>query len=153
MPHIHEKIDFCADAIIVNKDAVLLRYHDKYDMWAFPGGHIELDEDPEEAALREAKEETGLTVVLIGNRPPERDDGEREVLSPRFINRHRISDSHEHLSFYYFAVSDTRETKPHESEKPTELRWFTKTELDDEKYGVLERIRYYAKAALDELES
>ena len=34
------------------------------------GGHIELHEDPEQAALREAKEESGLEVELLGERPP-----------------------------------------------------------------------------------
>ena len=45
MAHIHEKIDYAGDVLIVNGDAVLLRMHDKYDMWLPPGGHVELDED------------------------------------------------------------------------------------------------------------
>ena len=72
MPHIHEKIDYAADVLIVNDDAVLLRMHDKYNMWLAPGGHVELDEDFAEAAVREAKEETGLDIRLLGqeNYPP-----------------------------------------------------------------------------------
>jgi 8-oxo-dGTP pyrophosphatase MutT (NUDIX family) len=60
MPHIHEKIDFTAETFIVYKNKVLLRLHDKYKFWASVGGHIELHEDPNEAAVREAKEEVGL---------------------------------------------------------------------------------------------
>ena len=60
MPHVHEKIDFTASVFIVNGDAVLLGKHEKFHRWLQPGGHIELDEDPNEAALREVKEETGL---------------------------------------------------------------------------------------------
>lgn len=69
MPHLHEKIDFVSSVYIVNGDAVLLRKHDKYKMWLPPGGHIELDEDPSEAAIREAKEEVGLDVTLSGITP------------------------------------------------------------------------------------
>ncbi|WP_370118896.1 NUDIX hydrolase [Streptacidiphilus sp. MAP12-33] len=41
----------------------------KYDDWSFPKGKLELGEKHREAALREAREETGLTVVL-GRRLP-----------------------------------------------------------------------------------
>ena len=81
MPHIHEKIDYAGDVLIVNGDAVLLRMHDKYDMWLPPGGHVELDEDFVEAAIREAKEEAGvdikkqdLTFVHIVHRHSEDDN-------------------------------------------------------------------------------
>ncbi len=57
MAHIHEKIDFTASVYIVFKNKVLLHKHKKLGIWLQPGGHIELDEDPNEAALREAKEE------------------------------------------------------------------------------------------------
>jgi 8-oxo-dGTP pyrophosphatase MutT (NUDIX family) len=35
--------------------------------WAFPKGHLDDDETPEEAALREIEEETGLIVELLPN--------------------------------------------------------------------------------------
>jgi ADP-ribose pyrophosphatase YjhB (NUDIX family) len=149
MPHIHEKIDYAADVFIVNGDAVLLRMHDKYDMWLAPGGHVELDEDFVEAALREAKEETGLNVTLLGNIPHEYGDGDREVRVPLFINRHRINDIHEHISFMYVGTSDTRDIHPAEGEKQDGFKWFTEQELEDPQYGVFPRIVAYAKAALE----
>lgn len=69
MPHIHEKIDMVVDVFIVHNGRVLLRKHDKYHTWLGPGGHIELDEDPNEAALREMQEEAGLGVRLIPAHP------------------------------------------------------------------------------------
>lgn len=54
-------------AIIIfnkNKDQVLLIKRRDIPVWVLPGGGIEAGETPEQAALREAKEETGLTVAL-----------------------------------------------------------------------------------------
>ena len=56
MPHIHEKIDFTVGVFVVHKNKVLLRKHDKYHLWLDVGGHVELNEDPTEAAVREVKE-------------------------------------------------------------------------------------------------
>lgn len=150
MPHIHEKIDYAADILVVNGDAVLLRMHDKYHVWLAPGGHVELDEDMVEAALRETREETGILPKLVGDAPSTaEDDLGRELFLPRYINRHRVSDTHEHISFIYFGTSDTRELNPAPGEKTDGFKWFTRDELDDPQYGVSKRIAMYAKAALD----
>ena len=149
MPHIHEKIDYAADIYIVNDGAVLLRMHEKYDRWFPPGGHVELDEDFAEAALRETLEETGLTVKLLGDEPAIINDEEREVRVPYFINRHRINEVHEHISFEYFGTSETREVNPAEGERRDGFKWFTKEELDDPAYGVDSRVSHYAKTALE----
>jgi 8-oxo-dGTP pyrophosphatase MutT (NUDIX family) len=151
MPHIHEKIDYDSDTFIVNGDAVLLRMHDKYKLWLPPGGHIELDEEPQEAAVREVKEEVGLEVLLLGEGENTFPDGEKELLVPRFMNRHRINETHEHISFVFFATSDTREFSQGDTEVSDEIRWFTKEELDNPDFGVTERVKYYAHAALEEL--
>jgi 8-oxo-dGTP diphosphatase len=36
------------------------------DQWSLPGGYMDSDEAPEEAAARECKEETGLDVTVTG---------------------------------------------------------------------------------------
>ena len=149
MAHIHEKIDYCVDVFVVNNAAVLLRMHEKYNMWLAVGGHIELDEDPVEAALRETKEETGLEVTLIGETPSGEDGREGDLLVPYSINRHRINDVHEHVSFVYFGTSEMRETNPAPGEKADGFKWFSEEELDDVRYGVPARIRVCAKAALE----
>src|SRR3989344_1630221 len=101
MAHIHEKIDFTASAFIVHGDKVVLHKHKKLGMWLQPGGHIELHEDPVEAVLREAKEETGLDVDLVGNDlvPMDTKFGAREITVPRYINRHYFDEArtHEHI--------------------------------------------------------
>ncbi|MEA2701823.1 MAG: hypothetical protein QOE22_532 [Candidatus Parcubacteria bacterium] len=152
MPHIHEKIDYVSNIYIVHDGSVLLRKHDKHGLWFPPGGHVELDEDPPHAAVREAKEEVGMDVELIGSEPRSFLEGEKEILAPRFMDRHRINESHEHISFTFFARSVTREFAQSEGREVSDhIRWFTKEELDDPQYGVTEMINYYAKAALDAL--
>ena len=149
MPHIHDKIDWTVDVFVVNGDAVLLRKHDKYKMWLAPGGHIELDEDPTVAALREVQEETGLTVTLIGN-PASVNEGEgyKELLPPVFLNMYPINETHSHISLIYFARSDSRDVSQGEEEVSDEMRWFTKEELDDPSLNLKETIKHYAQAAL-----
>lgn len=39
---------------------LLLHRTEDFDVWEFPGGKIEFGQTPEEAALRELKEETGI---------------------------------------------------------------------------------------------
>ena len=55
MPHIHDKIDFTVAIFVVQQAHVLLVHHRALDKWLPLGGHIELDEEPEQAALSEAR--------------------------------------------------------------------------------------------------
>ena len=154
MPHIHERIDFTVEVFVVYKNTVLLRMHDKYKKWLSVGGHIELDEDPNEAAVREVKEEVGLDVTLADNlRPFQKDTLEyRELIPPKFLNRHKISDTHEHITLIYFARARTdRLVIPENHEKSEEIKWFTKAELEKNQYGISDTIRFYALKALEEL--
>ena len=57
------KQGIAAYACIVHKDKILLLHRiEGFDVWEFPGGKIEYGENPKDAAIREAKEETGLIV-------------------------------------------------------------------------------------------
>ena len=148
MPHIHERIDFTVEVFIVHKDKVLLRMHDKVKKWLGPGGHIELTEDPVEAAIREVKEEVGLTVELIGGEqlgiPPD------DILPPIALNRHHVTPAREHVNLVYFAVSSTDVIAPMaEEDRSDECRWCTAEDL--EKMDVLPNTKAYSLAALKRL--
>ena len=62
----HEKIilAFAGRCIFNHKGEVLLQRRGDTNKWGFPGGAIELGETPQMAAIREAKEETGLDVKV-----------------------------------------------------------------------------------------
>lgn len=153
MPHIHEKIDFTVEVFIVHKNKVLLRLHDKYKKWMSVGGHIELDEDPIEAAHREVKEEVGLEVELVGNQKIfESVDHSRELIPPVALNRHSATTKpgHEHITLVYFARADSTETRAlHADDKSEECRWCTASEI--ETMDLWPNVRHYALVALQRL--
>ena len=155
MPHIHERVDFTVEVFIVYKNKVLLRKHDKYGIWLSVGGHVELHEDPNEAAVREVKEEIGLDIKLADGLLPFHMDTEEycELIPPKFMNRHRISPHHEHISMTYFARAKTDKIKNEGGEESEECRWFTKEELQSKKFDIRDSIKVYALAALSELGS
>lgn len=43
----------------------VLLIRDSYRNWGFPKGHLEADESPDAAALREVREETGLVALTL----------------------------------------------------------------------------------------
>jgi 8-oxo-dGTP pyrophosphatase MutT (NUDIX family) len=151
MPHIHDKIDLTVEVFIVYNGMVLLRKHDKYKIWLSIGGHVELDEDPTQAAIREVKEEVGLDVVLDDRLLPstENTDTYRELIPPRFLNRHRINAAHEHVCMTYFARSESDTVLNQESEKSDEMRWFRMEDLEDPE--LTDHVRLYAQTALKEV--
>ena len=153
MPHIHEKIDYTAEVFVVYKNTVLLRKHDKYKMWMSVGGHIELDEDPTQAAVREVKEEVGLDVKLADDLLPsvERTIRYRDLIPPKFLNRHRINETHEHVAFIYFATTDSDRITEGDVEVSAEMHWFTEEDLNNPAWGIAEDITHYARQALKEL--
>ena len=151
MPHIHEKIDFTAEVLIVCKNRVLLRKHDKYKKWLSVGGHIELDEDPNQAAIREVKEEVGLDVKLFGKAVDFTRQGYSELIPPRFLNRHKINENHEHVSLIFLAKSETDKLNLSQEEISEECKWFTKEELIKNLQGVDGHIWHYALTALNEV--
>ncbi len=149
MPHIHDKIDETVEVLIVYNNKVLLRRHDKHDLWLSVGGHIELDEDPNQAAIREVRQEVGLDIELVGDVPQFKEEDYTELIPPRFLNRHQINPTHEHVTLTYFARSQTNKINPSKTEVSRELRWFSREEIENNQYGIKNSIRFYALSALE----
>lgn len=55
---------FAGGCIFNEKGEVLLQRRGDFGKWGFPGGAVELGETPEQATIREVKEETGLEVEI-----------------------------------------------------------------------------------------
>ncbi len=93
---------FTVAVFVVHESRVLLHWHRKLGMWLPPGGHIERDELPDEAAVREVMEETGVRVELGGER---RDDiaDPVQLHRPAGLQLEDIGPGHQHIDLIYFA--------------------------------------------------
>src|SRR5438552_16382015 len=150
MAHIHEKIDFTVAIFVVHDGKVLVIHHRKLDKWLPLGGHIELDEDPEQAALREASEESGLEVQLLGECPPTTSRGTRALIAPRFLDIHRISDTHEHIGMIYWARPKSGALTLSAAEHHNIL-WCRAADLDQLRPAISEAVKWYCRKALEEV--
>ena len=56
---------FTSTGFVVQDGATLLHWHPKLAMWLPPGGHVEENEDPVQAVLREVEEETGIVTEVV----------------------------------------------------------------------------------------
>ena len=150
MPHLFYDLDFTVSVFIVHDEKILLVHHRKLEKWLPVGGHIEIGEDPEAAAKREALEESGLEIELVGARPPREFPGTTILTAPTYLDIHDIQGDHRHIGMIYFARAATAEITLAEDEHYA-IRWFTLEELGDPAWQVPEAIQFYAAEALRRL--
>ena len=123
------KRHFCASAFIIDPytKKILLVKHKKNKRWTQPGGHMEENETPEETALREAYEETGLRVRLLGERFPREED----FIRPLGIQCNRHSTGDTHIDIIYAAVPNDDTKEQLNVEESDDIGWFSREELED----------------------
>ena len=126
------KRHFCASAFIIDPytKKILLIKHKKNGRWTQPGGHMEGNETPEETALREVYEETGLRVKLLGERFPREDDFIRPLGIQK--NRKTLEDGemHMHVDIIYAAVPNDDGVIKVNFDESEDVRWFSREELE-----------------------
>jgi len=127
------KKHFTATAVVHDADGrVLLVYHNQFDRWMCPGGHVEPGELPDEAVLREVLEETGLRVQILPNGEfTGMEDAHASVLrTPFCILDERIAPGHHHIDLVYRCMVEEGEGMPRAN--PNESRavaWFSTDEV------------------------
>jgi ADP-ribose pyrophosphatase YjhB (NUDIX family) len=147
MPHIHDLIDFTVVAFVVHQNRVLLIYHKELKKWLPLGGHIELDEDPEQALFREITEESGLEVDILSQKPVEQFDGRKFLYPPVYLDVHPITATHQHIGLVYFATAASDQVTL-AAEEHEAIRWFSEAELQDPTFGIQPDVLFYACDAL-----
>jgi 8-oxo-dGTP pyrophosphatase MutT (NUDIX family) len=94
---------FTVTGFLVDGDRTLLHWHRKNEMWLPPGGHIEPDEDPVQAVVREVLEETGVTGEVVPHHPHLRFAKPAQLPAPYTILVEDIPEGpHQHIDLIYF---------------------------------------------------
>ena len=75
----------------------------------------------------------------------------RSLIAPRFLCRMHVSDTHEHVTFVYFARTSTDQLTLSTNELTDGVKWFSKEEIGDPALDLEENVRFYARTALEEV--
>lgn len=160
---------FTATAFIVDsRKRTLLLWHKRLGRWMPPGGHVDADELPEEAARRECKEETGLDVEIIGDPTTpvglRGADAQEDLFTGnpeegRMLKKPiamlleeipaysvRNEPAHQHMDFLFLARPlDETQTAILNHDEGHEMRWFTRTEIEalDETKEIFSNVKAY----------
>ena len=127
------KTDLVVSGYLIENDKVLLIDHKKLNLWLPPGGHIDPNETPDQALIREFKEETNLDIEILNKDYTLPKGNTKEVSAlPFHINVHSVGD-HDHCCFYYICRAKNSNNIKIEKSELNDFRWFSKEELDDER--------------------
>lgn len=112
-----------ASAWVVSPDRkqVLMAYHNLYGSWAWLGGHADGERDLLSVALREVREESGLTCV----RPVSTDIYSVEILTAAgHEKKGAYVSSHLHLNVTYLLEADPAEPVRCKPDENSRVGWF-----------------------------
>jgi len=138
--------EFVATGYVVKDNKVLLIHHPKIGIWLPAGGHIEEDELPDEACIREIKEETGLDVAIVTDTHEFGENDRVRVLATPHIIQLEDHDDHQHIDIKYVCKVIGGEFKL--EEKIKKAKWFSEQDLDEIDKDLTNNIRYFSKRAL-----
>lgn len=101
-------------ALVVGPRGILLHRHKRLGMWLQPGGHLDRDETPWDAARREGEEETGLRLAWPAPGPP----------ALAHLDVHAGAQGHTHLDLRYLLVVRGLDQPAPPLGESQDVRWF-----------------------------
>lgn len=116
-----------ASAWVVNEDRskVLMVYHNIYNSWSWLGGHADGETDLLAVALREVREEAGISHV----RPVSEEIFSLESLTvDGHMKKGRYVSSHLHLNVTYLLEADSKEAVSIKADENSGVAWFSPEE-------------------------
>ena len=127
---------FTATVYVVEGGAVALHHHDRLGIRIPPGGHVDRDELPHEAGLREVREETGLDAELLDDTDAVGAPDGRALPQPRHQMLYDIDVrdgevAHQHVDHTYYATADSRAIDPAGDDEadPAAWAWYDRSAL------------------------
>lgn len=140
--------DFTVATFVIHESKVLLLWHKKLSMWLPPGGHIDQHELPDEAAVREVREETGLEVELLSAPALPPVPGPRQLARPEGIQLEDIAPGHQHIDLIYIArPADPAAVKPVANAEVDRVGWYGRGDLDA--IPLTQEVRAWVEKALE----
>ncbi len=127
------KKHFTASALIIKNNKVLLVHHKKLGVWLYPGGHVEDTETPDEALVREVKEETGLDIEIIGEKDENLADQDNDVsvlYNPYVVLCERVGNHYHNDMVYLCKISGSNRNLQHAANESHGIRFFGAEEFD-----------------------
>lgn len=123
------KLDFVVTAYVVDEGKVLLIHHKKHNLWLPPGGHIEVNETPDDALRRELREEVGIEFEFLQRNDLPKEGNIREQLAlPFYVNVHSVGD-HDHCSLFYVVRALNPEAVEANLRELKAFEWFSEQAL------------------------
>lgn len=105
-------------------------YHNKLQLWLPVGGHIEENETPDAALLREIKEEVGLEVkILLQSALQKAGNTHTLCATPFHVSVHSVGD-HDHCSLFYICEATTDNVR--NNHEIMAYRWLAESELQQD---------------------
>lgn len=139
-----------ASGYLVKDGKVLLVHHNGFDKWTPPGGHIEENETPDQAVMREWKEEVGLDIEIIPAHESAfaGDSNATPIPMPFHIDLEREGFAIPHIGyFFYVKLRKADQEIIVQKEELHGAGWFSKEDLSGLK--TFDQVRALAKYAID----